>query len=46
LRKTILEENDADKEKADELTQNILNRLLFLYFIQKKEWLKKDYFFN
>jgi len=45
LRKTILEENDVDKEKADELTQNILNRLLFLYFIQKKEWLKEDYKF-
>ena len=42
LRKAILEE---DKERADELTQNILNLILFLYFIQKKEWLKEDYKF-
>ncbi|MBA7498371.1 hypothetical protein ES704_01106 [subsurface metagenome] len=30
---------------ADELTQEIMNRLLFLYFIQKKGWLNGDYKF-
>ncbi|MBN1762781.1 MAG: Eco57I restriction-modification methylase domain-containing protein [Methanomicrobia archaeon] len=34
-----------DKKDADKLTQEITNRLIFLYFIQKKGWLNQDYSF-
>ena len=45
LRKEIQETNRLSNEIADSLTQEILNRLLFLYFIQKKGWLNEDYKF-
>jgi len=46
LRDVIRNNNPTfKKEIADELTQEIMNRLLFLYFIQKKGWLNNDYKF-
>ena len=45
LRQEIQETNRLSNEDADSLTQEILNRLLFLYFIQKKGWLNGDYKF-
>jgi hypothetical protein len=45
LRKIIQKTNNLTFEIADNLTQNILNRLLFLYFVQKKGWLNDDYKF-
>ena len=45
LREAIKIENNLLFKDADELTQNILNRLLFLYFVQKKGWLNNDYRF-
>jgi len=45
LRGVIQETNNLPFKDADELTQNILNRLLFLYFIQKKGWLNNNYKF-
>jgi len=46
LRDVIRNNNPTfKKEVADELTQEIMNRLLFLYFIQKKGWLNSDYKF-
>ncbi|NMX21930.1 hypothetical protein C5S30_05770 [ANME-1 cluster archaeon GoMg4] len=37
--------NSLTNEIADIITQEITNRLLFLYFIEKKGWLKEDYSF-
>jgi len=34
-----------DKKDADKLTQEITNRLIFLYFIQKKGWLNQELYF-
>jgi len=46
LRDVIRNNNPSfKKEDADKLTQEIMNRLLFLYFIQKKGWLNDDYKF-
>jgi len=46
LRDVIIQNNKELKEgDADSLTQAITNRLLFLYFIQKKGWLNGDYEF-
>jgi len=46
LRDVIKNNNTLLKNRiADELTQEIMNRLLFLYFIQKKGWLNGDYKF-
>ncbi|MGC8758256.1 MAG: Eco57I restriction-modification methylase domain-containing protein, partial [Caldisericaceae bacterium] len=45
LRGVIQKTNGLLFKDADELTQNILNRLLFLYFVQKKGWLNNDYQF-
>lgn len=46
LRDVIKNDNPLLKNGiADELTQEIMNRLLFLYFIQKKGWLNGDYKF-
>jgi len=45
LRNIVLKNNRLSTEIADDLTQEIINRLLFLYFIQKKGWLNKDYKF-
>jgi hypothetical protein len=45
LRSTIQKENRLSDTIADILTQGITNRLLFLYFIQKKGWLNGEYSF-
>jgi len=46
LRNAIQKANTlSDEDAADELTQEITNRLLFLYFIQKKGWLSGEYSF-
>jgi len=45
LRNAIHKNNRLSDNTTDDLTQNILNRLLFLYFIQKKGWLNNDYKF-
>ena len=45
LRNAIQKNNKLLNGNADELTQEIINRLLFLYFIQKKGWLNGDYRF-
>jgi len=45
LRQAIQKDNRVSEELADSLTQEIMSRLLFLYFIQKKGWLKGDYKF-
>ncbi len=46
LRDIIRNNNPSfKKEDADKFTQEIMNRLLFLYFIQKKGWLNDDYKF-
>jgi len=46
LRDVIRKNNPSfKKEDADKFTQEIMNRLLFLYFIQKKGWLNDDYKF-
>ena len=46
LREVIRNNNlSFKKEDADKFTQEIMNRLLFLYFIQKKGWLNDDYKF-
>jgi len=45
LRDVIKKVNALSNENADKLTQEITNRLIFLYFIQKKGWLKEDYSF-
>jgi len=45
LRKTIMAKNKMSLEKADRFTQTIFNRLFFLYFIQKKRYLERDYFY-
>jgi len=46
LRDVIRNNNPSfKKEDADKFTQEIMNRLLFLYFIQKKGWLNDDYKF-
>ena len=46
LRDVIRNNNPSfKKEDADKFTQEIMNRLLFLYFIQKKGWLNGDYRF-
>lgn len=45
LKSTIQKENRLSSEIADYLTQEITNRLLFLYFIQKKGWLNKQHSF-
>jgi methylase of polypeptide subunit release factors len=42
LRNTIFKKNKVTSETSDKLTQEIFNRLLFLYFIQKKKWLNDD----
>jgi len=46
LRDVIRNNNPSfKKEDADKFTQEIMNRLLFLYFIQKKGWLNGEYRF-
>lgn len=46
LRNVIRKNNKQLKKGVDDsLTQEITNRLLFLYFIQKKGWLNGDYRF-
>ena len=46
LRDVIRDNNPSlKKEDTDKFTQEIMNRLLFLYFIQKKGWLNGDYKF-
>lgn len=45
LRNAIQKANSLTNEIADNLTQEITNRLLFLYFIQKKDWLNGEYSF-
>jgi hypothetical protein len=45
LRCAIQKENRLSDTIADILTQEITNRLIFLYFIQKKGWLNKEYRF-
>jgi len=45
LRNYIQNNNKLSNEIVDNLTQEIINRLLFLYFIQKKGWLNGDYKF-
>ena len=45
LRCAIQKENRLLDTIADILTQEITNRLIFLYFIQKKGWLNTDYCF-
>jgi hypothetical protein len=45
FRKFIQKEHKISKDYADSLTQEIFNRLIFLYFIQKKLWLNGDYKF-
>jgi len=45
LRKIIQKTNNLTFKIADDLTQEITNRLLFLYFIQKRGWLNSDYKF-
>lgn len=48
LRNEIIKKSSILKEKANEEAQILLNRLIFLYFIQKKGWLdgKKDYLYR
>ena len=48
LRKEIEKRNRSYSAKADEQAQILLDRMLFLYFIQKKGWLdgKKDYLYQ
>lgn len=46
LRDAIKSHNSLlDKKDADKLTQEITNRLIFLYFIQKKGWLDQELYF-
>lgn len=45
LRDNIQKTNTLSDEDADKLTQEITNRLLFLYFIQKKAWLNGNHYF-
>ncbi|MEK0337578.1 MAG: hypothetical protein QQN41_09115, partial [Nitrosopumilus sp.] len=45
LRDTVRRNNRLSNGEVDRLTQEIINRLLFLYFIQKKGWLNGDYKF-
>ncbi len=45
LRNAVQKNNRLSNGDADYLTQEIINRLLFLYFIQKKRWLNNDYKF-
>ena len=48
LRKDLARSNPAYAARADEEAQIILDRLMFLYFIQKKGWLdgSKDYLYQ
>jgi len=48
LRKELAKNNPSYKEKSDEEAQILLDRLIFLYFIQRKGWLdgKKDYLYQ
>ena len=45
LRRVIRENNRLSDVITENITQEIINRLLFLYFIQKKVWLNGDYKF-
>ena len=45
LRDAIKKANPLSHTDADKLTQEITNRLIFLYFIQKKGWLNQDLYF-
>lgn len=42
LRQEIAQNNPTFKSQADEQAQLLLNRLMFLYFIQKKGWLNNN----
>lgn len=48
LRKEIKKNNSDLNNDADEIAQMLMNRLLFLYFIQRKGWLdgRKDYLYQ
>jgi len=48
LRKELVENNPTYATRADEEAQILLDRLMFLYFIQKKGWLdgRKDYLYQ
>ncbi|RLB75396.1 MAG: hypothetical protein DRH24_19645, partial [Deltaproteobacteria bacterium] len=48
LRKELAENNPTYAARADEEAQILLDRLMFLYFIQKKGWLdgRKDYLYQ
>jgi len=48
LRKELAENNPSYKERTDEEAQILLDRLMFLYFIQKKGWLdgNKNYLYQ
>jgi hypothetical protein len=42
LAKDIRKHNDWDSDTVEKETQTLLNRLLFLYFIQRKGWLNRE----
>lgn len=42
FRDSVREENDISSKISDEFTQTIFNRLLFLYYVQKKGFLDKN----
>jgi hypothetical protein len=42
VKNDLLKQKKADEQTVHAFTQQLLNRLMFLYFVQKKEWLNKD----
>ena len=44
IKKLLLTQNKASSQKAHSFAQQLLSRIMFLYFVEKKGWLKwKDY---
>jgi len=42
VKNDLAKQRKADEQTAHAFTQQLLNRLMFLYFVQKKGWLNKD----
>ena len=42
VKNDLVKQKKADEQEAHAFTQQLLNRLMFLYFVQKKGWLNKD----
>ena len=45
VKNDLLKQRRADEQTAHAFTQQLLNRLMFIYFIQKKGWLEKNLHF-